>query len=213
MGRHRTFSGKNVHGPYRNIFADSAARLADAGPYLPEESVTGGSLNPAIALQLDTFDEYLLVDDSPITWFRKSGVPQAGTARFFVPAPDLNVNLGDHRVRSISGTGNHRFVFAIPADFISLITLCLIGRSTVTISADIDVTSDYGKDVEDYDAHSEARDGGTTPTALTANQIERFDISDVFSNLEAGDVCGFNWDHNSIGGTVYYWGVEVRYTK
>lgn len=137
----------------------------------------------------------------------------AGMARFFIPASDLNTNLGNHRVRSISGTGNHRFIFVIPTDFVSLISLSLVGISTVTTSADIDVSSDYGKDGENYNHHSEARDGGTTPTALTADQVERFDLSDVFSAIEAGDACGFNWDHNSIGGTMYFWGVELRYYR
>lgn len=138
-------------------------------------------------------------------------IGKARTARFFVPAGNPNTSLGDHNVRAITGVGNHRFIFTIPHDFASLISLALIARSAVTLSADIDITSDYGKEGEDYNNHSEARDGGVTPTALTANQIERFDVSDVFSNIEAGDVCGFNWDNNSIGGNLFCWGVEIRY--
>lgn len=134
-----------------------------------------------------------------------------GGARFFIPAADPNGTLGDHPVRNITGTGNARFMFAVPADFASLISLVVVAHSAVTGSVDIDITSDYGKNGEAYNNHSEARDGGVSPTSVTANVIARLDISDVFSSLEGGDVCGFNWDHNSIGGTIAFWGVELRY--
>lgn len=68
MSRHRTLSGKNIHGPYRQIFADDTARLADAETYLASESIAGGSVNPAVALQVDTLAEWILIDHSPTTW-------------------------------------------------------------------------------------------------------------------------------------------------
>lgn len=166
--------------------------------------LAGGSINDDLTGPINTWSAEKILSE----------IGGGSTARFFVPAPDLNVNLGNHRVRAISGTGNHRFIFVIPADFVSVISLCVVGLSAVTVvSADIDIASDYGKDAEGYDNHSEARNGGTTPTALTADVIERFDILDVFSVLEALDACGFNWDNNSIGGTFYAWGVEVMYNR
>ena len=68
MSRHRTLSGESVHGPYRNQFANEAARLADSSTYLASESIAGGSTNPAISFQIDTSEQYILANHSPISW-------------------------------------------------------------------------------------------------------------------------------------------------
>jgi hypothetical protein len=64
MSRHATASGANVHSPYRQAFADEAARLADATVY------TGADINK-IALQLDNGTQWRIssIDGSGIaTW-------------------------------------------------------------------------------------------------------------------------------------------------
>jgi len=92
MSRHRLLSGINVHGQYRATFANSAARLADTGPYLATESIAGGSLNPAVALQLDTYAEFVLANHSPIVWQAITGA--AGSLQ----QKDLLDNNSDYMV-------------------------------------------------------------------------------------------------------------------
>jgi hypothetical protein len=54
--------------PLRATFANDGERGADAGPWAPSDSIAGGSTQPAIALQLDTLQLYVLANDSPIAW-------------------------------------------------------------------------------------------------------------------------------------------------
>lgn len=62
---HDEADGTDNHGPYVDVFADAAERLADATTYRPHQSLAGG-INPVRALQIDTAAEYYLSDhDGP----------------------------------------------------------------------------------------------------------------------------------------------------
>ena len=65
---HYLFDTDEIHTPYHRVFADNAARTADAGPYVADQ-VT----NPITALQLDTATVYYLTNHSPVTWTSLTG--------------------------------------------------------------------------------------------------------------------------------------------
>ena len=59
-------------------------------------------------------------------------------------------------------------------------------------------------------SHTEAN---TTITySITSGTIVALDVSSVFASLSAGDFCGINIDHNSIGSDIDYIGTRLRYT-
>lgn len=60
MPAHKNLSAANRHPPFRQVFADAAARTADATMYPTEELYT-------MALQLDTMKVYILTALTP-TW-------------------------------------------------------------------------------------------------------------------------------------------------
>ncbi len=71
---------------------------------------------------------------------------------------DYSGNLGDFRVRPVGSSGSHRFTFIIPDDFVSLVSLHLIGvpaAGAAQVNRDIDISSDYGGTDELYFTHSE----------------------------------------------------------
>lgn len=66
MPDHKLISAAEVHTVYRKVFADEAARIADAGPYKTVE------LNIK-AIQVDTAIEYRLTVIAPVTWTAVGG--------------------------------------------------------------------------------------------------------------------------------------------
>lgn len=68
---HRELEPTEIHGGYRKIFADAAARTGDPGPYTAVDVANGLK-----SLQLDTMVEYHLTDDSPITWTAVERLPR-----------------------------------------------------------------------------------------------------------------------------------------
>lgn len=120
-----------------------------------------------------------------------------------------NVFQGDYGSLEISTNGNDSFNFAVPLDFVSLVSLevCATPENT-NATANVDLNSDYSAAGESETTHSE------TDTAITfnftADQKDLFDISSVFSSLAAGDHCGLNWK-NSATGVVNIYGIRLRY--
>jgi len=127
---------------------------------------------------------------------------------------DLASNDGAYRVRNILTNGSFRFDFKVPHDFTSLVTLALVGwpePGAAGAGKDIDLTSEYGSVGELRNNHSES-DVGSTYNLGATDVIFELDISGVFSSLAAGDYAGLLVSHNSIGGTVHYLGIRLRYS-
>jgi hypothetical protein len=121
-------------------------------------------------------------------------------------------NSGDYRGKSIGSSSNGQTNFAIPDDFGSLVSLEMVGIISAQITAqNIDLASDYAGDGEDAQTHSEA-DAAFTVTSALANEMFFYDISSVFNSLAAGDVCGINVAHQTIGATIVYLFVKLVYT-
>lgn len=124
-------------------------------------------------------------------------------------------NRGDHRVDSLGATGVGRYNFSVPDDFGTLTSLELIGipmAGAAGGSKDIDLFSDYGTVGENFANHSES---DTTTVYDFTGDTDLFisiDLSVVFSSLVAGDFCGVQVDHNSIGGAIDYKLIKMVYT-
>jgi len=135
------------------------------------------------------------------------------------PAPNIkelffgaeyNAGHGDFRVRQISSTGNFDFTFLVPKDFGTLVELVMVAIPDGTAAAaDIDLSSDYGAAGEAFNTHSEANTTITYP--LVTNELVEMDISSVYAAISAGDYCGLNMNHQALGFTVDYLGIEIRY--
>jgi hypothetical protein len=93
---HRNATGNSVHGPFRQVFADAAARTGDATTYVAAQSSAGGS-NPVYALQLDTGAVYYLSNDSPTTWTAVAGGGGGGT-------PKATLQWGNNSISSTTST-------------------------------------------------------------------------------------------------------------
>jgi hypothetical protein len=129
-------------------------------------------------------------------------------------APNHDGVIGNYRVKSLIGSGADRITFMIPHDFTSLTELVLVGITSAGAAGagkDIDLYSDYAGAGEDAQTHQES-DTTSTYTIPAANTMWEFDISGVFSSLSAGDYCGVQIDHKSIGGTIYYLGIRLKYS-
>ena len=81
---HREIESAEVHTVYRKVFADEAARLADAGPYKTVE------LNIK-AIQVDTAIEYRLTVISPVTWTAVGAVGGGGVQGGAFPSANKRV--------------------------------------------------------------------------------------------------------------------------
>jgi hypothetical protein len=85
--RHANQTDVNVHTPFRQVFADSTARLADATVYV------AGDINK-LALQVDTNEQYRLSSFSPTTWTSIGSSstaisPYSGGSAGYSSAPNL----------------------------------------------------------------------------------------------------------------------------
>lgn len=123
---------------------------------------------------------------------------------------ETNGQNAGHRIRNVGASGNFDFNFVAPPDFDSLVSLQMWGasRTATNPAAPITLTSSYGAVGET--PTTEGAGNGITP-AFTAGILFAYDISSVFGNLAAGDMCGVNVDHGGIGGTVDYYGIYMRY--
>jgi hypothetical protein len=107
--RHANQTDVNVHTPYRQVFADSVARLADATVY------TINDINK-LAIQTDTNEQYRLSSFSPTTWtslggglitevtFERAVVPSTSATEgsIFVSDGSTSLTTGDLYYREAS---------------------------------------------------------------------------------------------------------------
>ena len=141
----------------------------------------------------------------------------AGSRRLFIPIGDYSANNGDYRVRSVGGSGSHRFDFTVPDDFNTLVSIGLVAfpaAGATGAGKDIDLDSEYGNLPlgETKNNHTES-DTTSTFTIPAADVLFELDVSSVFSiGLQAGDTAGVFVDHNGIGGSIFYFAIRLVYT-
>jgi hypothetical protein len=138
----------------------------------------------------------------------------SGASRDVFFNADYGTNDGSYRTRQVGAAGAFRFNFHVPFDFVTLVSLDLVGfpeAGATGSGKDIDLTSEYGAIGELKNNHSES-DTTTTYTIPANDTLFTIDLSTVFSVLAAGDFAGVLVDHNGIGGAVDYLGIRLRYT-
>jgi len=123
-------------------------------------------------------------------------------------------NTGNFRTRSIGATGNFNLDVIIPDDFVSLVSIEAVGivsgAGTPGTDKDIDLTSNCVGVAELYTSNS-VSDTTSVYTISAQDTVWEMDISSIFSSISAGDYCGVNIDHKSIGGSINYLGIKLRY--
>lgn len=135
------------------------------------------------------------------------------TKEIFYPAETAAAN-GNFRVRSVGATGNFNFNIFLPNDFSSLESVVAVGiisaASTAGTEKDIDLNTDCGGQNQAYNFKTQS-DTTSTYTTPALNTLWEMNVSGVFSDVSSGDYCGLNIDHNSIGGSIDYLGIKLRY--
>lgn len=127
---------------------------------------------------------------------------------------EANSLWNDYKVRSVGASAGHRATFYIPEDAVSVESIEMLGfidSAAAGSGKSISLNSDYCTAGEIYNTHSESDTIVNDFTGL-GDKLAAIDISSVFTNVEAGDVCGISYAHLSIGGYIRYAGIKVKYT-
>lgn len=154
-----------------------------------------------------------ITDKRPKIAMKGSAVADA--ASVFIPV-DWSGNFGDLRTRSAATNGSIRLTFRVPGDFGSLDNFYVVGvpgSGVPGAGKDIDLFSDYGAIGEAFNQHDESDTTITFDLTGTLDEYTRLDVSSVFSSLSAEDFGGVLVDHNAIGGSIDYLGIEIHYQR
>ena len=127
---------------------------------------------------------------------------------FFEPL--YSTTYGEYRTKGVAATGSMNASFQIPPDFNELIELYIeyVAVSGL-VDADIDLDSNYAKTGENYQQHVESDTLSTY--SCPANIWCELDLTPVFSEVEAGDHCGIKISQSTVGSTVHYKHIVLRY--
>jgi len=104
----------------------------------------------------------------------------------------------------------------VPENYGSGATIRLIGivdPGAASTLRNIDFTTNYSSLGEDYQTHVQTDTASTYDLSGTGDQLYSFDLTSLFSNITAGDLCGIYVKHNSIGNSIYYLGVSISYNE
>ena len=175
--------------------------------------VTGGAVVTVTGSPVPSVGQVLTATSPTAATFQ---TPAAGSAtkQFFYSA-ETSGNSGNYRVRSQGGSGAFRYNFFVPHDFSTLTSIQAIGivsAGAAQTARDIDLFSDYGALGEASNNHTESDTASTFDLSGGSGQLRGISLSTVFTSLAANDFCGIQIDHNSIGGSIEYIGILLRYT-
>ncbi len=145
-----------------------------------------------------------------------------GPSELFVDVKDPNTNLGTHPAVNLPDGADTtvRFQFEVPAEFESMIRAQVIVAQTVTPASpnmQWSTATNWGKKCadEDYDEHTDLETDQVT--AITQNKIECIDVTASLTDLEAGDLVGFEFIRratqagDTINGAAFFLGFRLRY--
>ena len=142
----------------------------------------------------------------------KQALDDLGTRYTFYPAWGTISNIGAFAVVSVGANSQTFMTFHIPGDFVSLVTANIVAIPVATFTnQNIDLFTDYGAAGEAYNTHSES--DITSVYSGTANVLLRLNLNAILTQISAGDFVGVEVDHNAIGTTIGYLGVELEYTR
>ena len=138
-------------------------------------------------------------------------------SKFF--SVDGGSSVGDHRVANIASASNFNFEFRVPADFLSIIKLVLIlspSSGADDPGQEIEISSDYGTMGEVINIHSESDLTSVYDFTGLAGVFIELDISSIYTNISALDICGLFVNHPAPGvgvGGINYYGISLEYIK
>jgi hypothetical protein len=190
------------------VYMDSAGLLV--------VNVSGwpGTIHLRLARVITSGGQITAIHDERVIVNTAAAAAPGVSKTLFIPA-DHDANLGDYRVRSVPGTGAHRFNVMFPTDLTTLNECKLVGIPSAAAAGsgkDIDLLSDYGAIGELYNQHSESDTTTTYDFTGKTDKLVQIDLMPVLSAVAAGDLAGIQVDHNSIGGSMFYLGIVMRYT-
>ena len=124
-------------------------------------------------------------------------------------------NSGVYLGTSVSSTATGYFSFYVPADFSSLVEIVLEGFASsagaVGAGKSITLTSNYA-----LDGALNTTNGTSTTNNYTIPALNTFfsiNLAPLFGSLAAGQYCGLSVAHNTIGGSVLYLGIRLKYNR
>jgi len=136
-------------------------------------------------------------------------VPKGFIKELFFPPNDAKQNIGSYSVNSVSKKSSTYFTFHIPNDFSQIESINVFYVPLFNNNNDnLELSSTYGSVGEDYDQNQEAED---ISVDFEKDKLSQLDVKTVFGNLSPNSMCGLKIQHDKIGGTVRYVGIEVRY--
>lgn len=141
--------------------------------------------------------------------------PLSGITReVFFEMPNPVSSYGNYSVQNVGSSSTIRLNFICPVDYVSLVSLELIVSPTsgaAQTSRNIDLFSSYGAVGEPSTQHSQSNTTTLYNLSGTTDRWTAISASSVFTNLAAGDMCGLQVQQLSVGGTVRYLGIRLRY--
>ena len=147
----------------------------------------------------------------------------AATKDVFFPVTLLESGSGDtivtnfnFRVMKMNGTNDSCIMFGkVPHDFTSIVSIAVVMKPTNTDATALIgvIESYYGGVGESVTANNETLTN--IATSCVNGDIKEFDVSGVFTNLEAGDLFSLKWttdDSTSFDILGYVYGIRLRYS-
>jgi len=120
--------------------------------------------------------------------------------------------LGRWKGIKVETTSQGQISFMLPTDFDHLHSLDLIGFPNATKTGkNIRLYSDYGGIGQTNYATREESLGESFD--FVNNVFFEIDLTSVFSNIVAGDLCNIYIVHNTIDATILYTGIKMIYHR
>ena len=157
------------------------------------------------------FDAAVMVDfETILSFIQHPEDVAAATKEVFIPSPNGDV-LGNYATTRLGSSGVFNMAFRIPHDFTSLTDVVLVAIPASTGGPQtVELTSDIAAVGEDATATSEQ--DLVNVFNYTANQMQEFDLSSVFTGIAASDYVGILVDRQGAGfGNIEILGIRLRY--
>lgn len=159
----------------------------------------------------------ILVTQSATEITIATSVAAGPRSQFFYVDPNSNYN--NYRTRSINAGGAFRFVARIPDDVGTITRIALICApigGAAGPAKDIDILCDFAAEGENVVANSQNDTTTLYDFSGMADDWVAIDLTTLLTggtpSLSPGDILGIQVDHNGIGGSIQYAGIQLEYT-